>query len=70
MKDIKRVQTHCGIVLGNFYLENYFLLVLFDRNPARKKKKKLDLRQSETSLRKCKLIFYFYLRKIQINISG
>ena len=34
------------------------------------KKKKLDLRQSETSLRKCKLIFYFSLRKMQINIRG
>ena len=41
MKDIKRVQTHCGIVLGNFYLENYFLLVLFDINHASKKKKKI-----------------------------
>lgn len=68
MKAVKRDQTHCGIVLGNFYLENYFSLVLFDRNPAHKKK--LDLRQSETSLRKYKLIFYFSLRKMQINIRG
>ena len=66
--DIKKVKTHCDIVLGNFYLENYFSFVLFDRNPALKKK--LDLRESETSLRKYKLIFYFSLRKIQINIKG
>ena len=66
--DIKKVKTHCDIVLENFYLENYFSFVLFARNPALKKK--LDLRQSETSLRKYKLIFYFSLRKIQINIKG
>ena len=35
--DIKKVKTHCDIVLGNFYLENYFSFVLFDRNPAFKK---------------------------------
>lgn len=65
--DIKKVKTHCGIVLGNFYLENYFSFVLFDRNPALKKK---NLRQSETSLRKYKLMLYFSLRKVQINIRG
>lgn len=40
MKDLERVQSQSGIVLGNFYLENYFSLAFFDGNPALQKKKK------------------------------